>query len=688
MKRCPKCKGLFDDRKVFCTTDGERLISGDTETLTGNLEGHLTGRVLDGKYRLERQIGRGGMGLVYIGLHTQFTRQFAIKLLLRGPADDPSLPARFRQEAEAAARIRHPNVVQVSDFGQTSDDLLYMVMEYVEGKSFRRLLEEEKRLDPRRAVELSSQICSAIAAAHRAGVVHRDLKPENVMVEVIDGREMARVLDFGIARLKDAQARYTLPGGILGTPAYMSPEQCQGGEIDHRSDIYSLGVMLYEMLSGRPPFEAETWQGLMVKHINQSPEPLDAVSPGLPAPLTRAVMRALEKSASKRHQEAAELAEELRTALATAQGSELHTAVNDATTAGGPADVFISYCRNDSTPALDIAEHLESSGVTVWVDRFSIEGGANYGFEISKAIKDCKILLLCCSDASMRSREVKQEILLAWRHEKPILPLLFEPTNYPEQLEYFLVGLQWIEIMNRPSAQWIPRVEQALARVGITTGQKGVTGRGEAAGWHGIFRGLGAVKGNVEQLNDSPEPSVQPFQFESGLDGLRAVARFTNQIWPVPARPSDASANPIQFRGLGASQKSAQHGHRLGSRVRLVIESDREGYLLLLDEGPEGITYCLCPSHFAPDTRLRKGQSNLPQEGAMYDSFEITGTPGREQLLAIITDEPLRLDWMPDDLANPARVLHKTDIELLLRHLRSLEPDRWTALSTYFDIIA
>jgi Domain of unknown function (DUF4384) len=166
------------------------------------------------------------------------------------------------------------------------------------------------------------------------------------------------------------------------------------------------------------------------------------------------------------------------------------------------------------------------------------------------------------------------------------------------------------------------------------------------------------------------------------------VARFTDQIWPLPAERMQRSTARSAVRGLGAPQDDVQHGHRLESRLCLSIELDRAGHLLLLDEGPEGIIYCLCPSWFVSDTRLPVGHSYLPQAGSRYDSFVVTGKPGREHLLAIITDESLGLDWLPTDpKKEPARVLKQADIDALLARLRNLEGDRWTALSTYFDVV-
>jgi hypothetical protein len=313
---------------------------------------------------------------------------------------------------------------------------------------------------------------------------------------------------------------------------------------------------------------------------------------------------------------------------------------------------------------LEIASQLEAAGVRLWVDSHKIEGGTNYGLEIVQAIKECKVLLLMCSNASLRSRNVKQEIQLAWKYQRPYLPLLLEPVNFDEQIEYWLEGSQWIELLDSAPERWLQAVLRALERAGVHH--------------HGI------------ELTDSAAAQpVQPIRLAQGLEGLRSVARFTDQIWPLAAEycapnPVTRSAN----RGLGAPQDDVQHGYRLGSRVCLAIESDRDGYLLLLDKGPESILYCLCPSWFAPESRLRAGRNILPQPGARFGSFQVSGAPGREELLAIITDEPLDLDWMPADSRTPARVLSEQDVGALVSRLQALEGNRWTVLGTYFDITA
>jgi hypothetical protein len=330
------------------------------------------------------------------------------------------------------------------------------------------------------------------------------------------------------------------------------------------------------------------------------------------------------------------------------------------------AEVFISYSRRDYDEVRRIALFLESAGISVWMDTDEIEGGTNYGLKISRGIQACKVLMLMCSNASMQSRNVKQEIQLAWRHERPYMPLLLEPINFPEQVEYWLEGWQWVEVLGAPPERWVPKVMRALAQLGINFARPANDGA------------------PPPPKTDAPAPAAH---VRRGLGGLREVASFTDRIWPVPAdKLSKGAREHATFRGLGAPQDHVQHAHRIGSDVCLVIESERDGNLLLLDEGPEGITYCLCPSSFAPSPQITKGRHYLPQPRSQYEAFRITGTPGREHLLAVISDQPLDLNWMPADPYVPARVLDDADIEILLAKLRSIEPGSWTALATYFDV--
>lgn len=324
--------------------------------------------------------------------------------------------------------------------------------------------------------------------------------------------------------------------------------------------------------------------------------------------------------------------------------------------------VFISYACRDRDRVLPIADRLAAAGVPVWLDRYRIEGGTRWAAEIVSALEASRVVMLVCSDASMRSWAVKQEIQLAGENQKILLPLILEKTNFPVQMKFFLAGWQWIEILDRPVEQWLPPGLRALQIAGVALG------------------------GTPIKVPEVDEP-LDRNQLEWSFEGLQAIARFSDQIWPIAARTVLRCPSSTFTRGLGAPQEAAQHRFHVGDKIRLVIESDHRSHLLLLDEGPERRTYCLCPSHFARDTLLLPGFNILPQVHSPYDSFVITGKPGRENLLAILSDEPLGMNWSPNDPQVPARVLANSDLQQLMEHLRLLGAHRWIALSTCFDVL-
>jgi putative nucleotidyltransferase with HDIG domain len=285
------------------------------------------GRVFGG-YRLVTELRSGGMGTVYYAEHPLIGRRAAIKILRPEVSQNPQVIARFLTEARAANDIRHPNVVEITDIG-VSDGLHYIVMSFLEGETLGERLERERPLDEMTAIRIVRQVASALAAAHERGIVHRDLKPENVfLLNHPDYPDYVKILDFGIAKLIGAQAAATPSptevGTVVGTPAYMSPEQCRAlGELDHRSDIYSLGVMLYEMLAGRVPFVGASTVDVMMAHVQTQPvAPID-INPKLSPHLNAAIVRALEKDPARRFASMLELREALeRTPTAGVVGEE------------------------------------------------------------------------------------------------------------------------------------------------------------------------------------------------------------------------------------------------------------------------------------------------------------------------------------------------------------------------------
>ena len=262
--------------------------------------------MLGERYNVDRSVGRGGMAQVYEGTDTVLGRTVAIKVLAPQYARDEAFVARFRREAQAVARLNHPGVVSVYDTG-SDDGVHYIVMEYVPGRTLAQVLEQEGRLQPERAAEIARSVAQALAFAHSAGIIHRDVKPGNIMLGSSGG---VKVMDFGIARALSSQT-LTQTATVLGTASYLSPEQAQGEALDARSDIYSLGVVLYEMLTGRPPFSGDTPVAVAYKHVREDPVLPSTLAPEVTPDLEAIVMKAMAKNAANRYATSQEMAEDL-----------------------------------------------------------------------------------------------------------------------------------------------------------------------------------------------------------------------------------------------------------------------------------------------------------------------------------------------------------------------------------------
>ena len=263
--------------------------------------------VARGRYRLERPLGRGGMATVYLGRDSELDRPVAVKVLAKDLAGDIAFRKRFLREARLAARLSHPNVVSVYDAGEDADGRLYIVMECVEGETLADVLRERGRLPAAEAVGLALQACRGLAHAHAAGLVHRDVKPQNLLLRE-DGT--LKIADFGIARAAETTA-LTQVGTVLGTAAYLSPEQALGEEVTSAAEIYSLGAVLYELLAGRPPYEFDSLADLAAKQAQGAITPVSELVPDVPERVEDAVMRSLARNPRYRPSSAAELAREL-----------------------------------------------------------------------------------------------------------------------------------------------------------------------------------------------------------------------------------------------------------------------------------------------------------------------------------------------------------------------------------------
>ncbi len=302
MRTCPTCSRGYDESVEFCPQDGSRLLAA----------GPAPGDIVDSKYRVGELLGRGGLGAVYRANHVHLGRDVALKVILGAFAGDPSIVERFKREARTLARLDHPSIVAVHDFGILPDTGVYLVMELLEGRSLGDELRQRGALDVDTALDVLGQACAGVQAAHEAGVVHRDLKPDNIFLVAGNGRATVKVLDFGIAKAaaepETDTERLTMAGAVLGTPAYMSPEQCMGEELDARSDVYSLGCVLYEMLTGRPPFLGTTARSMLYQHVAGAIVPPSRLVKAIPRELDAAILRALAKRPEERYQTAIDLA--------------------------------------------------------------------------------------------------------------------------------------------------------------------------------------------------------------------------------------------------------------------------------------------------------------------------------------------------------------------------------------------
>lgn len=335
---CPLCNAQFEPGTRRCPTDGRRPL--DASVIEAAQGDPLLGTTIADRYVIVGRVGSGGMGTVYRAEQQGMGREVALKVLRKDLGRDPDTAARFHREARTLSQLKHPNTVTVFDFGQTNDRLLYLAMELLEGEMLSTRVKREGPLDVQFAIRAACGVLRSLDEAHARGIIHRDLKPDNIFLAKVHGiesqdSEVVKVVDFGIAKIRDGErgidALQTQEGTVFGTPRYMSPEQAQGKPIDGRSDLYAVGVLLFHMLTGRPPFTDDDAVIVMAHHIKTVPPGVRQVAPNRPIPesLERLVQRALHKDPAKRPQTAGEflrLAEAtMADARALAEGSAVVT---------------------------------------------------------------------------------------------------------------------------------------------------------------------------------------------------------------------------------------------------------------------------------------------------------------------------------------------------------------------------
>ncbi len=327
LKICPVCSTEYPANERFCPRDGTALRSQGAKQ-------DLVGSIIAERYHVIKKLGEGGMGQVYLAEHVKMGRKSAVKVMNPGMVQNVDAISRFNREAANASRINHPNVAGIYDFGETSEGLIYLAMEFVEGQPLTEIIKQHGALPPMRASEIARQVAEGLSVAHDMGIVHRDLKPDNIMVaKGRAGADLVKVVDFGIAKAAASEEqKVTKTGMVVGTPEYMSPEQLSGDPLDARSDIYALGLVAFNMFTGKLPFPGETMQESMIMRLTDEPHTLLAMKPDIPWPADlQAVMdKALARSADERYATASAFAHDLVQAIdrmpvtsITAMGTEM-----------------------------------------------------------------------------------------------------------------------------------------------------------------------------------------------------------------------------------------------------------------------------------------------------------------------------------------------------------------------------
>jgi len=429
MRCCPQCHRVWLEAHEFCPSDGTELVE------VGSESDPLRGFELDGRYRLLSPLGSGGMGFVYLAEQVGLGRRVAVKMLYAERTREESAVKRFSREARTLAKLDHPGIVRVVDYGESGGAIPYIVMELVQGPALSDVLDATERLHVTHAVGLCIEIADALRAAHLQGITHRDLKPGNIHLDERGGRIAARILDFGLARLdervSDSVSKLTRAGTVAGTPEYMAPEQIRGEETDGRTDLYALGVLLFEVLTGDVPFLGSTAQAVLAAHLEEPVPPLELpdVSATTSAALENVIARCLEKVRRKRYADAGEISADLKEIARTLPEPPSLTALVRGV--GGEAD--------PSAPTLDVqgAAHPESE--PPWL---GLAGSAAADRELETAISGAKrrrrVTMLLLAGVTLVLGIAAVPVVLAFTRARPVTatanPLTLTEVESPPEL--------------------------------------------------------------------------------------------------------------------------------------------------------------------------------------------------------------------------------------------------------------
>ena len=371
--------------------------------------------VINGRYEVRKHVGRGGMTDVFSARDLLLDRPVAIKVLLPEFATDESFVERFRREAQSAANLSHPNIVNVYDWGKYGATF-FIAMEQVEGRTLTEILAAHGHITARQAAEIASEVAAALGFAHESGLVHCDIKPANIL---IGANGQVKVTDFGLARSLSASVQYGPPGAVLGTATYFSPEQAQGEQPGLRSDLYSLGIVMYEMVAGEPPFTEESAVAIAYKQVKEAPQSLRELVPDIPVGYERIVHRLLAKDPELRYPDASALRADLR----LFRQDEAFRQLAGVDGKAEPGYVFVSYDRDDQEYVDELCASLRRHSIEVWVDH-EIGHSKRWEEVLQAQIEGCAAFVVVMTPSADSSKWVKREINHAEEHNKPIFPVL------------------------------------------------------------------------------------------------------------------------------------------------------------------------------------------------------------------------------------------------------------------------
>jgi serine/threonine protein kinase/TolB-like protein/Flp pilus assembly protein TadD len=462
-RACPVCGTLFpDDDSALCPVCALRLALETQSDSASDISSELRFehyRVLQNVEGKPLELGRGGMGVTYKAFDVHLQRPVALKIINAQLFGNDSARLRFVREARAAASVRHPNVASVFHLGESGGNYYY-AMEFVEGETLDALIRRSGCLETDLALEMVGQVASGLAAIEKQRLVHRDIKPSNIMVSLQDGKlENVKIIDLGLAKGVAEENTLSTVGAFIGTPAYASPEQFAGIATDMRSDLYSLGVTLWETVSGELPFSGSAAE-IMYQHQHAAlpTEKLRNIS----APVIALLQVLLAKDPSQRFQNPAQLLEALtRIKNAIASKSVL------------TAKVFISHSSKDKAIAEAICQHLESAGVPCWIAPRDIEPGADWTEGIMRGITSSRLFVLVFSGHANNSEHVRREIGRAFSLHLPVIPLRTEAIEPRDSLGYFLESVQWLDAINPPRERYLPVLTERVK--GLLSGEQAST---------------------------------------------------------------------------------------------------------------------------------------------------------------------------------------------------------------------